>query len=144
MGKNTPRWHWIEKTEKRMIFQTYTTNGAPRRSWTPQVISRCCNLLGGTLSGPKRPVFRHFLRIFLTVAAATTYKNPLFQAKNSHLFVSYATNQPVTLYYEVLRPLHVFDMETPVFLDTPDYINATSIVPSFSLPSPSPFPTCST
>jgi hypothetical protein len=29
---------------------------------------RKCNWLGGTLSGPKRPIFRHTSQIFLTVA----------------------------------------------------------------------------
>jgi hypothetical protein len=44
------------------------------------------NWLGGKLSGPKRPIFRQISQIFLTVAAATAYKNLLRLAKNGHYF----------------------------------------------------------
>jgi hypothetical protein len=52
-----------------------------------------CNCLGGTLSGPKRPIFRHTSQIFFYRIAATLYKNPFRLAKNGHFFVSDATMQ---------------------------------------------------
>jgi hypothetical protein len=47
--------------------------------------------LGGTLFGPKRPIFRPISQIFFDRSAAVAYKNPIRLAKNGHFFVSDAT-----------------------------------------------------
>jgi hypothetical protein len=56
------------------------------------------NWLGGTLSGPKRPIFRPTSQIFVGRSEATAYKNPLRLAKNGLFFVSDATT--LTSYYK--------------------------------------------
>jgi hypothetical protein len=59
-----------------------------------------CNTLGGTLSGPKRPVFCPAARIFFSCSrAAMACKNSLQLAKKGLFFVSDATT--LTNYYEI-------------------------------------------
>ena len=50
-----------------------------------------CNWLGGTLSGPKRPIFRHTSQIFLTVALLRPTKIRFVWQKMASFFVSDAT-----------------------------------------------------
>jgi hypothetical protein len=55
------------------------------------LLNTFCNWLGGTLSGPKSPVFRHTSHIFFDRSAATACKNLLRLAKSGRFFVSDAT-----------------------------------------------------
>jgi hypothetical protein len=77
------------------IIQEATRNALP--------LFFICNWLGGALSGPKRPIFRHTSQIFVDRSEATANKNPLRLAKNGHFFVSDATT--LTSYF-YLFPLN--------------------------------------
>jgi hypothetical protein len=59
------------------------------------------NWLGGTLSGPKRPIFRYTSQIFAGRSGATACKNLLRLVKNGHFFISDATT--LTSYEVVLN-----------------------------------------
>jgi hypothetical protein len=72
--------HLVDKKSGLVLFQHFKELPMGFSNW-----------LGGTLSGPKRPIFRHTAHNFFDLSAAMACKNSLRLAKNDLFFVLDAT-----------------------------------------------------